>query len=581
VQFTEDTRIKKGEIILQKLTATICVLSALAVHAGRLQFEGVIGNSGEMGRPVLFGKVHRNARGLGAAYDAGKGVLYDRAGEGTLNAYALDGRMLARYKLPQSGNHQDRITICGNHLVLLLNNRLYTLPTGAPDGTEASPVNNSVKEPVLLSSSSRDGSLAILCKDRRILLFNPDTSAEEEFGKAPEGRFTGMDWDADGNFYLLQGKTAHKMQNGRALENEDWPLVFAGHRESGIDRPIRIGRYWYGSAWHGTIKRFTVEFEPAPGVVLGGASGHFIGHVAGNYDIELAQGISEISPGLFAVSGLYGIIHLAEWNGSSKRLILRRRIGSIFEPSCIELDSQGRILNAKNIWEWNCDALSPASISHVFKVTAPCSHFDGDTIIGIGEIYGRPGIVTGTFSEEELRSQRLENLDIPEDIVGTALYQEQPRKGGWRLLVLGSEGRAVVHEVVRSNRDPWRKCLGESTLLTSSPVKRWTAVAMQDAETLVAAGDGQVISFKRVSGNWKECKRWNDSFGKELYIAVDSGRMAVSDTENNRIAVYTHTDKRKLAETGIHAPQKIAINGDFIAVYESTAQRILKYRLVQ
>ena len=34
-----------------------------------------------MEKPVLFNKVDRNTRGLGAVYDASKGVLYDRAGQ--------------------------------------------------------------------------------------------------------------------------------------------------------------------------------------------------------------------------------------------------------------------------------------------------------------------------------------------------------------------------------------------------------------------------------------------------------------------------------------------------------------------
>ena len=186
--------------------------------------------------------------------------------------------------------------------------------------------------------------------------------------------------------------------------------------------------------------------HPAPGVVLGGASGHFIGHVACNYDIEMAQGISRISPGIFAIGGISGIIHLAEWSNENKRLLLRRRIGSVVDPGCLELDAQGRILCGHNIWNWNCDALSPATISHVFKITAPCSHFDADTIIGIGEHYGKPAIIMGTFSEEELYCSRRENLEMPEKIAGTALYRETQGKGAWQLLVLGAHGDAKLQK---------------------------------------------------------------------------------------------------------------------------------------
>jgi len=555
---------------------------ALTLPADTLQFEGVIGNSGERERPVTFAPLQRDIRGLGAAFEPRRGVLFDRAGSGRLNAYALDGRLLAQYSLPAGADRSDAMTLCGDHLVLLLRGQLYTLRTDAPDGTAAEKIKCSIVEPEGLSSSARDGRVAVRTKPGALYLLDPANGATTPFGQAPGTPFTGMDWDADGDFFVIFSKTAHKLQEGRLLADAQWPRQFAGARESGIDRATHLDGYWYGSAWHGTIKRFSSGFEPAPGVILGGASGHFIGHVACNYDVELAQGISEITPGIFAIGGMYGIVQLAEWEPAGSRLVLRRRIGALAPPGGVALDSQGRILAGNNIWQWSDDALAPAAVSHVFQMITPCAQMDPDTVVGLAEVYGKPSIAMGRFSEEELYCNRLDNLALPRDIAGLALYRELPqRKGGWRLLILGAAGATKLHEIADDPRNPWRRELAGISLHTATPVKRYTALTLQDPETLLAAGDGTLITFQRDGADWREYRRWSDGFGPDLRIAVSGDHLAVADTGDNRVMVYALSDKRRLGETAVNSPSEIAINGAFVAVYDSAGQRLMKFRLLR
>lgn len=557
----------------------LCSMGVLS-WAETLRFEGVLGNSGELDKPVTFGSMARETRGLGAAYDASRGVLYDRAGSGTLNAYALDGRLLAQYRLPAEEDHRDTMTLCGEHLVMLLGGKLYRLRLNAPDGAAAVKVSAAVREPDGLSSSARDGRVAVRNKVGQIVLLNPADDTLMPFGEAPGQYCKGMDWDDKGDFFLVFDKAAHKLENGMLVSSAQWPKRFAGDREAGIDCATRLGAYWFGSAYHGTIKRFTAAFDPAPGVVLGGASGHFIGHVPCNYDVELARGICRVAPGLYAIGGMYGVVQLAEWRPEIKGLKLVRRIGALAAPGGVAVDAQGRVLAGKNIWNWKDDALAPADVSHVFRLVAPCAAWDEDTAVGLAEVYGKVSVAMGAFDEENFTCNRLDKLELPEGVVGVALYREQPgRKGGWRLLALGATGRAKVHELVEDRRNPWRKDLGEATLQTASPVKAFTAVTMKDPETLLAAAEGQVIEFARDGSDWKETGRWSDGFGPKVRLAVHEGRLAVADTGNNRVGVYALADHRKLAETRVGAPTEIALNGGFLVAYDSAGQRLVKYRI--
>jgi hypothetical protein len=199
-------------------------------------------------------------------------------------------------------------------------------------------------------------------------------------------------------------------------------------------------------------------------------------------------------------------------------------------------------------------------------------------MVGLAEVYGKVSVAMGRFEEEALFCNRLDKLDLPKDVVGVALYHEQSRsKGGLRFLVLGSAGQAKVHEIAADLRNPWRKDLGDVKLQTATPVKAFTAMTMQDADTLITAADGQVITFGRDGANWKESGRWSDGFGSKIRLAINEGRLAVADTEKNRAILYSLTDHRKLAEARVTTPTEVALNGNFLVVYDSAGQRLMKF----
>src|SRR5438128_12694 len=82
--------------------------SASSANAETLRCFGVLGNSGEQGSTLVrFGE--KPAAGMGVVFDRW-GSLWDRAGEGVLNRYAPDGRLLASYRVAPSGSMLERDT---------------------------------------------------------------------------------------------------------------------------------------------------------------------------------------------------------------------------------------------------------------------------------------------------------------------------------------------------------------------------------------------------------------------------------------------------------------------------------------
>ena len=83
-------------------------LSGFLFHvaaAGELRFAGALGNSTESAA-AFAGKT---AAGMGPVIDD-ESAIWERGGSTRLNRYALDGRLLASFDLPDSQNRDDQLT---------------------------------------------------------------------------------------------------------------------------------------------------------------------------------------------------------------------------------------------------------------------------------------------------------------------------------------------------------------------------------------------------------------------------------------------------------------------------------------
>ena len=93
-----------------------------SANSETLKFSGILGNSGEQG-DTLVRFSGKPAPGLGVAYDNASGTLLDRAGEATLNRYAIDGRQLAAYPLKEPATKADTLAVLNEDLLLNLDKK--------------------------------------------------------------------------------------------------------------------------------------------------------------------------------------------------------------------------------------------------------------------------------------------------------------------------------------------------------------------------------------------------------------------------------------------------------------------------
>lgn len=558
-----------------------CLLTAgLALGGEALRLAGVLGNSGSLERPVLFGD--RQGLGnvaVGCVYDESRGVVYERAGRGLLNAYALDGRLVASHPLIPDANHMDMMARCGDLAVLLLANRLFRLPLGAPDGAAPEEIHCAIKKPLALSASAKDGRLAVAAADKGFYWLDPRDGKTEKMGAGDVGLeyCNGMDFAPDGSLTVFEGRTAHSFANGAYVKSEAWPRRYVGDREGGGERMRLLDGAWWGGAWHGTVKRFDAALAPAPGVVLGGASGHFIGHVPCNYDADDTRGLALVRPGLFALPGMNGVVQLAAYDPRARKMRLLRRLGALPEAGGLAIDAAGNVLAGRNVWAPGADSRSPAAVSVVFAATGPAAAFDADTFVYPCSIYGGKGLAWGKLEEQGLFCNGNGDMKWPKDLAGVAVY---PLSGGeWVFLALGRDGETRRSRVVRQRDKAFAGDLGECKIATARPVKAFTGLTGPgDGKALYAAADGQVLVLERDGEGWKEKARWGEGLGRELRLAWGGGLLAIADAEKGALVVAT-PDGRARARVAVEGPGDVAFNGRVAVVHQPAKQRLLKFAL--
>ncbi len=135
------------------ILATVLMLKGMVLYAAdvppaALRCDGVLGNSGEQGATLVRYSSKADGKqfeGIGVACDR-FGTLWSRGGDGLLNRYAIDGRLLCQFPIPKSTHRADHLVLLSDLLVLQLDNRLWTLPITAAAGKSATPLNIKVTQ---------------------------------------------------------------------------------------------------------------------------------------------------------------------------------------------------------------------------------------------------------------------------------------------------------------------------------------------------------------------------------------------------------------------------------------------------
>jgi len=553
---------------------------ATAARADTLVSTGILGNSGEQGATLIrFADAGSRKGAIGGGSAVGMGVaadrfggLWDRGGPGLLNRYAADGRLLGQYPLPKGASGSDQLTLVGDTLVLQVQGKLYTLDVSAAPGTEPTPLG---RDSQCISFGSANGAIASVLKGR-LTLVNPKTKAVTEVGDI--GDASQVELGPDGAVYAAAGSKVRKYVGGKEV-TEGWPRGGPGERMQLLDGSF------FGHAWHGTIRRFTADLEPDPGVVLGGASGSFIGHLDQNSELSNARGMAKVRENLYAASGFTGVLHLVAWDPARRQMRIVRRIGAVPYCTALALDRAGNVWWHLGAWAWADGPATP--IEH--GVNAPDelaqpAMLPGDRMAAAGWLWGKPAFYHGPLSTE-VKGWHIEKAAaMMRSAIACAAYRQDNRL---RLLAIDAAGKAACFNI--GDDGAHQGDGGPVTLAPAQPVKQWTSLATKDDTTLLAGADGFVLELKFESGAWKETRRWNswaggDPFGPSIRVACDAGRIWVTDRDRHRVCAFDAATGKLLATFGkagagldeLTHPETIAARGDRAVVYDSGNQRLVK-----
>ena len=571
--------------------------AAAAAAPARIELrreDALVNPSGLTVRPTRYA--------VGPVYDARRRRLYYSTGRGEISAVTREGALVARYRLPGAMDFERFDTLAqgpaGELYVLAAGDsarrrdrpdagRVYRLDPTA-DGAEGECIATGV---AAISQHLRNGELACMMPDSSLSMLSVGTRRLRPF--APKVHLGAdypcmLDWLPDGRLMgVIEHWQYHIYSEGAASD----PVRLFGDREIGMERGRVVGDDLWVLAG-ATIKRYDARtLKPAPGVVYGGASGYFIGHVRMNHEMR-ASGICDIGGGEFAVlSAENGAVYAFRYDPATWRLVETRRLGGIAAPQSLVLDDEGWLMADGLCWPFSAKPLQPPEAVQVRQPVRAAALLPDGKVAYVHETYGSQlEFRTGRLADGELRKERESDARAyPE---GRADPQRWGEATPADVFVLGS---GAGHALCGLMKDGLVRCLvvdGGGHPLDGAGFYRefrlprpegvegdfLAAEKLADGRLLASVGGTLCIYEPADGGEWRF--KSSSSRLRVDALAADGNVLAMADAQAGTLTLFAVENgrfRRLAAADGLAEPAKVALRGGRIAVWERGAQRLSRF----
>lgn len=606
-------------------------LSACAAEPA-LRIVGAAGNAGEQGvflihQPASMTGQHAYAPiGCGLALDR-QGTLWTRLVENRVSRLALDGRLLAEFPVPPGNSKYDALVIVDARVTLLAGGQLLALALDAAPGTAFKPLGVALRA---MARTPFRGRLAAVTPESRIVLVNPADGAVEQVAdipgawlieSTPEGAIlVGTAEDKEGKVCKLR-----KLVDGHDVTGAGWPRPFRRQyvvipqvlAPAAFLQSDGAGGYFVGGA--SFIAHLDADLQPAPGTLLGKQNSYVIGGDGDwHYQLAAARGIVRCGADLYAVGGAWGQPFFARWPDPAQPMKLISWIAALPGCAALAINADGDMFVDRQIYRWDA---RPDSL----PAQGDAGQFIKSQIVRVGpqtlarlDAWGRAGSSANTgalflFSGDRL--QRKETALWLSDEPAARTKDPWWRRacaggaatepavaypdghGGLVLLCLADVGGGLALQLKPDGR--FARLGNAVPFQMAAPGGKLTSLTMQDARTLLAAVDGQVVELELAGAGWKESRRWSswgggadEHFGRSIMIAGESGALLVSDTERHRVLLFDAGGGKPRAQVGatdaagatldaFNSPRLVALCGDRAVVHDAGNQRLIKLKLAR
>ena len=555
-----------------KQVAWTCPKGATLVDAG------VLVNAGGL-IEIPSGEMCNLGGAAGPVWDARRKLLYQSSGARRVTAMRLDGTRVATYSLKGGSAFTERDTLAidpkTGDVYALTGGRCLTygwrrdgaggvfrIAAGAPDGAEATRVATGC---LAISASVRDGRLALVRRNAAggglaVSLLDVRAGTETPLASlvAPGAEHVAMaDWLPDGRFALIVGDGALYVCEKGAFGA---PRKLFGEREMRVwtARVLDDGGIW--GVVGDTVKRLdAATFAPKPGVVMGGASGWFIGNVVSRPEI-CATGVCRVGERLYAVgSRENAAVYLCEWDAARGTLEPVRRLGGVTDPAHLVVDPDGFVMCDNVVWPFDAKPLEAPLASYPRLPERATAVLPNGVTVHVRDTHhvGNPFVWSRYLRGEAVGSSREGDRTVPRDASegsyrrpdGGPNWAERPaftrlvaaddEKGRWELQAVHTNGLVRAYRV-NAEGMPW----------TAKAKYRAFTEPPPDLSRRVARDGDALVETDAAAGT---LTLWR--------VAADGAR--------TKLGVVT----------GLARPTLVAISRGRVVVYESAAQRLRRYRV--